>query len=504
LCSAAPTTEAQKYITETNTITGNKRLIELKHGAVSLSAPVVTQEPDNKMLATIRSFLLPQGWPHSVAPDYLKYQLYTYPCHITGWMSQGEYSFIRHQSLAAGSKHLSCEAAIISPTNMPPFPLAALAGSSMLKALGVGTGPAGAVGFSAAIKWVTKDGVGAAGRLFVGLKLSRVFDEDPKRWRMIAEAVTTVGLALEIATQLSPANFVALAGAGTLAKATGKGMGRPCFRVVQTHFSRENNVGDVAAKEEVWELTAQLIGLAASVALLTALEAAGTPEAVIPVWAGVHATHVALRYSAVTQLRFPWPNMKRGVALVRTHIKDSSILSVDAANEDEPVLHGPEAVGLRCLIGCSLEDALGLSTTFDRATNFAAHKEDENRNVTKNTDISLQALIDVYRDERYLLTQRNGAVFVVLWEDAGGVDMMRALWQAAWIHDCMVLHGTAATWEDTKVSGGGVPSDVEVLKLSLGHMQQRFPQLLTDATAVGWELHRAVLPTGSFRLTETQ
>jgi hypothetical protein len=31
-----------------------------------------------------------------------------------------------------------------------------------------------------------------------------VFDEDPKRWRMLAEAVSTVGLALEIATQIFP------------------------------------------------------------------------------------------------------------------------------------------------------------------------------------------------------------------------------------------------------------------------------------------------------------
>ena len=109
----------------------------------------------------------------------------------------------------------------------------------------------------------------------MGGSLSAVFDEDPKRWRMIGEAVTTLGLALEIATQLSPANFVTLAGAGTLAKATGKGMGRPCFRVIQTYFAAANNVGDVSAKEEVWEVTAQMAGLALSVALLSALEASG-------------------------------------------------------------------------------------------------------------------------------------------------------------------------------------------------------------------------------------
>ena len=44
-----------------------------------------------------------------------------------------------------------------------------------------------------------------------------------------------------------------LAGAGNLALAAGKGMGKPCFRIIQTHFARKRgNVGDVAAKEEVW------------------------------------------------------------------------------------------------------------------------------------------------------------------------------------------------------------------------------------------------------------
>ena len=39
-----------------------------------------------------------------------------------------------------------------------------------------------------------------------------VFDEDPKRWRLIAEFFTTTGRALEIATAVFPQNFVLLAG----------------------------------------------------------------------------------------------------------------------------------------------------------------------------------------------------------------------------------------------------------------------------------------------------
>ncbi len=39
------------------------------------------------------------------------------------------------------------------------------------------------------------------------------------------------------------------AGLGNFTKAVGKGMGNPCFRIIQTHFAKNNNVGDVAVIE---------------------------------------------------------------------------------------------------------------------------------------------------------------------------------------------------------------------------------------------------------------
>lgn len=89
-----------------------------------------------------------------------------------------------------------------------------------------------------------------------------------------------------------------LAGAGNFAKAFGKGVGRPAFRVIQTHFAAGNNVGDVAAKEEVWEVAGQLTGLACSVAVLRALQPMDSAEAVLAVWLVVHSVHVVLRWQA--------------------------------------------------------------------------------------------------------------------------------------------------------------------------------------------------------------
>ncbi len=87
-------------------------------------------------------------------------------------------------------------------------------------------------------------------RAQVGGRLAGVFDEDPKRWRLTAEVFKTAGLAAEIATQFFPGSFVVLAGGGNFARAVGKGLGNPCFRIIQTHQAAAGNVGDIAAKEE--------------------------------------------------------------------------------------------------------------------------------------------------------------------------------------------------------------------------------------------------------------
>ena len=78
-------------------------------------------------------FVLPKGYPDSVTSDYLPYQLWAVPSHVFGWLS------------------------------------VSLATSSLLKALGASPGAAGVAASAAAIKWITKDGIGAAGKLLVRL-----------------------------------------------------------------------------------------------------------------------------------------------------------------------------------------------------------------------------------------------------------------------------------------------------------------------------------------------
>jgi hypothetical protein len=380
----------------------------------------LVQKGAYNIVKEIQKLFVPRGWPESVSEDYLTYQLWTFPSHVFGWMSHS------------------------------------LAGSSMLKALGVGGGPASSVGLSAAIKWVTKDGIGAAGRLFVGGKLGFMFDEDPKRWRMIAEAFTTLGLSLEIATQISPNNFVILAGGGTVAKALGAGIGRPCFRVIQTHFALSNNIGDVSAKEEVWETSAQLVGIAASVLLLSVLETFQIPEAVVPSWFAVQAIHVATRYYSLKTLCFPWPNFKRGATLSSAYISTGAVPRVKDVSYIEDMFEAPTHLvqGTPCIFGSTWADAIGNKSTSE-----------------------IQDLIKLYQDEKYVLTiDKDGAIRVVLWVAAAGTDLMRALLQASWIDQ----HKTS--------------QDPFIVSSSYLYMQQTFADFETRATESGWNFEKSIFP----------
>ena len=377
-------------------------------------------------LKAVQRLFIPQ---RAVTDDYLDYQLWTFPSHVFGWMSHS------------------------------------LAGSSMLSALGVGSGPAAAAGLSAAIKWVTKDGIGAAGRLFVGGKLGTSIDEDPKRWRMIAEGFTTAGLFLEIATQLSPSNFVLLAGGGTVAKAVGHGIGRPCFRVIQNHFAKANNIGDVSAKEEVWETTAQLVGIAASVVLLSALEVLDAQEAVVPAWFAVQAIHVTLRYYSLKMLQFPWPNFKRGNMLASKYIAsdgtgDAAVPPLKALSYEESIMDESMQLqhGTPCVFGTPWSDAVGMRPSEE-----------------------ISDIIRLYRDDRYVLVMKpSREIHVVLWVDTTGADLMKAMLQASWI--------------DEHTSEGTVMNPMEVQSESLRYATAKFEEFHNMASEAGWDFDRTVFP----------
>lgn len=113
------------------------QIVMEEHGSVMNG--LQEEKPDEELSwlpNIVKNFILPAGFPGSVSDDYLDYMLLQFPTNVTAWVCH------------------------------------ALVTSSLLKAVGVGSfSGTTAAASAAAIRWVSKDGLGAIGRLFIGLAI---------------------------------------------------------------------------------------------------------------------------------------------------------------------------------------------------------------------------------------------------------------------------------------------------------------------------------------------
>lgn len=340
---------------------------------------------------------------------------------------------------------------------------ASLATSSLLRAVGVGTGAAQTATLTAAIKWITKDGVGALGKLLVGGRLGVYFDEDPRLWRMIAESVSTIGLSLEIATVFSPNDFLLLAGVGNFAKALAKGMANPSFRVIQQHFARFNNIGEISAKEESWEVAGQTIGLLTSVGILSLLEGSPDWHPVLFTWAAFHTVHVICRYLALDALEFDCINTARADRLITAHLQSLEVPDPHRVSQEEQFLLDWMVIGPEIEFGTSVKD---LSLDF--------------------VENEFQSWVEIFNQEAFLLHVKHGQGHVALKESLTSLDCLKAFWQFLWI----------------KKEAQKDDPTLDQIQEALQEANKQFPDFEIKARKAGWNLENTTFRLGMIRVQE--
>ncbi|KAK9291085.1 hypothetical protein L1049_009272 [Liquidambar formosana] len=376
----------------------------------------------------VKDFILPAGFPGSVSDDYLEYLLLQFPTNVTAWICQ------------------------------------TLVTSSLLKAVGIGsfsgtTAAASAAASAAAIRWVSKDGIGAVGRLFIGGRFGNLFDDDPKQWRMYADIIGSAGSIFDLSTPLYPAYFLPLASLGNLAKALARGLKDPSFRVIQNHFAISGNLGEVAAKEEVWEVAAQLLGLALGILVL------GTPGLVTsyPVlaltWMSMRLLHLWLRYQSLSVLRFDTINLKRARILVKSHVLNSTVPGCIDCNRKENILSWHRFLKPRIIFGVSLEEII-----------------DGDRSVSM-----VKTFLKLFAKEKYILmvNQKQGDLVILVSFKVGATSLsvLRSVWQTYWLHE---------NWDR-------LDNVFELLEQSLLELEARFENFIQQLEGAGWNTHQISL-----------
>ncbi|XP_073034595.1 protein root UVB sensitive 5-like isoform X3 [Primulina eburnea] len=333
---------SKRYIIESGsriqTILGER----LPETSVFQGSAFVEHDSELRWLPTIiKDLILPAGFPDSVSDDYLDYILLQFPTNVTGWICH------------------------------------TLVTSSLLKAIGIGSFSGSAAAAAAAtVRWVSKDGIGALGRLFIGGRFGNLFDNDPKQWRLYADFIGSVGSIFDLSTQLYPAYFLSLASVGNLAKAVGRGLRDPSFRVIQNHFAISGNLGEVSAK----------------------------------------LLHLWLRYLSLSVLRFNTINLKRARILVNSHVLHRKVPGINGCNKMEDILVWERFMKPRIIFGVSLEEMI----------------------TGERRGFMLRMLHKLYAEEKYFLVlnqhQTEFEVFVSFKEGATGVSVLRSVWQSYWLH----------------------------------------------------------------------
>jgi len=166
---------------------------------------------------------LPVGYPDSVKPEYLEYQMWD--------CIQGMSSYLR----------------------------SVLTTKSVLQ--GAGVGSAEATPLAAALVWVFRDGIGMIGSLVFAYAYSDCFEMYTKEWRLLADILNNIGLTLDLLTSLVPQYFLYLTSLSTLSKSCCGLLAGATKARISAHFALQGHLADVTAKESTQETAVALSGL---------------------------------------------------------------------------------------------------------------------------------------------------------------------------------------------------------------------------------------------------
>ncbi|CAN1303703.1 Protein root UVB sensitive 5 [Linum perenne] len=357
----------------------------------------------------VADFVLPAGYPGSVSDDYLQYMLLQFPTNVTGWICHALVTSSLLKACDTNSAILPVLITLATPHDgCRLLVLATLQGRLQLLQL-----------------------------LQSGGRFGNLFDDDPKQWRMYADFIGSAGSIFDLTTQLYPGYFLPLASLGNLTKAVARGLKDPSSRVIQNHFAACGNLGEVAAKEEVWEVGAQLLGLALGILILDTPGLVKSFPVLTLTWTSTRLLHLWLRYQSLSVLQFDTINLKRARLLVNSHIVHSRVQGCLECNKEENILLWERFTKPRITFGVPLGEMIG----------------------AKKSISEVKALMKVYENEKYLLMvnreTRDFEVFISFKVGATSISVLRSVWQTYWLHlnwqhSLDVFHQLAASQKETQ------------------------------------------------------
>ncbi|KAK6104678.1 Vitamin B6 photo-protection and homoeostasis family protein [Brugia pahangi] len=262
----------------------------------------------------LRDIFMPRGYPQSVSPDYMNYQIW--------------------DTIQAFASSMS----------------SALSTEAILR--GVGVGNTAASTMAAAVAWLLKDGIGMLARILFAWLYSPYLDADCKQWRLIADCFNDLAFCLDLITPIFPSLFMPIICLSSMIRAVVGVAGIATRTTVTNHQAILDNVGDVAAKDGSQETLINVFALLCSLLLLPVVS--GNIVSVWLLFCLFTVIHLYSNYRAVKSLQFRTLNQSLLRIVVKDYIETRKISTVSEMNSKEPILlHWSSS---RHYYGCRLSD----------------------------------------------------------------------------------------------------------------------------------------------------
>lgn len=246
-----------------------------------------------KLWSVLHEFLLPQGFPDSVGPQYAAYMSWRAIQYFFGGAISVYTTKCLFSALGVAGKH-SGEAA-------------------------------------AAVNWVVKEGAGRLGRFLFG-RYGRDLDCELKQFRLAGDLIMESGAALELATAFLPKAFLPLACSANVAKNLAAVAACSTRAPVYKTFARANNLADITAKGESVANIADIVGTFVGVIM------AKYNLPLVPAFLALSAGYLFSSWQEVSTVELPYFNFARLGYCSERFFDTGQVPDVSESNKKEPLL----------------------------------------------------------------------------------------------------------------------------------------------------------------------
>lgn len=322
--------------------------------------------------------------------------------------------------------------------------------------LAVGVGRQSAAPLAAALQWVIRDGMGRAGRMLFS-QVGNGFDAETKQYRFMAAFVLNLSCALESVTPAVPHLFLPLACVANMAKGASTVAAASTRSAIYKSFMRRENLGDITAKQETVGVTGDLMGTA--MGILLSRFTANSRRMAATAFVSVSMAHLFSVYREIKGIQLGTLNRQRAHMLIKYYLETGKVPTLKDGNRNERILNRPWLDSLHAPnidLGARLQEC-------------APDAE------------ALKYLLKMYNNERYLFTYEDTRLKIVLRNDAGSHDCLKAFMQADYF------------WNRYKEQGIREDRNRKLLEESHRFANAHFDSFAKEAEQQGWLTNSVLL-----------